>query len=163
MVRAPARTRHDSAISPPHAAAVFQYPGVMASILDRVQKLLALAASPNAHEARNAAYLAAKLIREHGLELKEPAGAPRKTTPSARKTPPAHARKSTPGGRKTPGSKRGVHVVEGAPAPIRSPLGGDCFVCGRRYPAGADILWSDAEGGMHPACFDVWVRKASKR
>ena len=41
----------------------------MTDILARVQKLIALSASPNKHEARNAAYQACKLIREHNLRL----------------------------------------------------------------------------------------------
>jgi hypothetical protein len=38
-----------------------------AKMLERVGKLIALAGSTNEHEARNAAYLACKLIREHKL------------------------------------------------------------------------------------------------
>lgn len=40
-------------------------------IIDRVEKLIALAGSNNENEARNAAYLAAKLIREHKLTFAE--------------------------------------------------------------------------------------------
>jgi Protein of unknown function (DUF2786) len=134
----------------------------MASVLDRVRKLLALAASSNAHEARNAAYLAAKLIREHGLELHEPA-TPRRVTPTPRRTPGATRRTTPSAQRRTPGSKRGVRAVPDAPVPIESPLGGDCVVCGRRYRAGSEILWSQADGGIHPACFDDWLRRSTKR
>jgi hypothetical protein len=112
----------------------------VASIVDRVNKLLALAASPNMHEARNAALLAAKLIQEHGLEIRE---APRRKTP--RPTPKP----------KRPSSKKNLRV----PPIIESPLGGDCVVCGRRYKAGSDVHWSDAEGGIHAACIDEWSRK----
>ncbi len=125
----------------------------MATVLDRVQKLLALAASPNANEARNAAFLAAKLIREHGLQLVEPAT--RRPSPIPRKTPPS--RKQTPARKVS--SKRGARAVTDAPKPITSPLGGDCVVCARRYKAGSEVLWSDADGGMHPECLDNWVRK----
>lgn len=38
-------------------------------VVERVQKLIALAGSNNENEARNAAYLAAKLIREHKLSI----------------------------------------------------------------------------------------------
>ncbi len=135
----------------------------MATVVERVRKLLALAASGNMHEARNAAYLAAKLIREHGLELREPA-APRRTTPSGsgRKTPP-QTRRPSPSPKRTPTSKRGVRAVADPPAAIESPLGGDCVVCGKRYRAGSEILWSESDGGMHPSCLDDWLRKKAKR
>ncbi len=41
-------------------------------ILGRVQKLIALAGSTNEHEARNAAFLAIKLIREYDLRIEAP-------------------------------------------------------------------------------------------
>src|SRR5574338_183888 len=44
----------------------------MSRVLDRIQKLLALAGSSNENEARTAAFLAAKLIRENGIVLSEP-------------------------------------------------------------------------------------------
>jgi hypothetical protein len=118
----------------------------VASIVDRVNKLLALATSPNMHEARNAALLAAKLIREHGLELRE-RESPRRKTP--RPTP-----RSTPRP-KRPSSKKNVRV----PPVIESPLGGDCIVCGRRYKAGTPVHWSDSEGGIHTACIDQWGKR----
>lgn len=43
------------------------------SIVDRVQKLIALSASENENESRNAASAACKLIREHKLTLSAPA------------------------------------------------------------------------------------------
>jgi hypothetical protein len=132
----------------------------MASVLDRVNKLLALAASSNMHEARNAAVLAARLIRDHGLVVREPEerpAAPRRPTPK-----PARVKTPVPK-RKTPGSKRGVHAVRDAPSPIVSPLGGECVVCGKRYRAGDEVLWSDAEGGIHPACLGSWGRRRRER
>ncbi len=116
----------------------------MASVVDRVNKLLALASSPNMHEARNAALLAAKLIREHGLEVRE-----RRNTPRPRATP-----RPTPKPRR-PSSKKNVRV----PPIIESPLGGDCAFCGKRYRAGSEVHWSDADGGIHPACVDAWMKK----
>jgi hypothetical protein len=50
----------------------------MTPIVQRVRKLVALTASPNEHEARAAAFLACRMIREHGLAIAEPG-----TTPSA--------------------------------------------------------------------------------
>ena len=117
----------------------------MASIVDRVNKLLALATSPNMHEARNAALLAAKLIREHGLEIRERHHEARKTPrPTPRPTPKP----------RRPSSKKNLRV----PPIIESPLGGDCVVCGRRYKAGTEVHWSDAEGGIHTTCIDQWKR-----
>jgi hypothetical protein len=111
----------------------------MASVVDRVNKLIALASSPNANEARNAALLAARLIREHGLEVRERKG----RTPAPRR----------------PSSKKNRRVDL---HDIESPLGGECVVCGRRYRAGAKIAWSDVEGGMHPACVDAWVARSRR-
>ena len=121
----------------------------MASIVDRVNKLLALATSPNMHEARNAALLAAKLIAEHGLEIRErddSHSGPRRKTPRPTPRP------------KRPSSKKNLRV----PPVIESPLGGDCVVCGRRYKAGTEVHWSDAEGGIHTACIDEWSRRQKK-
>lgn len=41
----------------------------MTPIVDRVRKLIALSASPNENEARSAAFMACRLIREHGLRV----------------------------------------------------------------------------------------------
>ena len=43
--------------------------GTLSTPIDRARKLIALSASDNQGEARNAAYQACRLIREHGLEL----------------------------------------------------------------------------------------------
>jgi hypothetical protein len=116
----------------------------VASIVDRVNKLLALATSPNMHEARNAALLAAKLIREHNLEIRESDGVKRKTPrPTPRPTPKP----------RRPSSKKNARV----PPVIESPLGGDCAVCGKRYRAGSEVHWSDADGGIHTGCIEAWV------
>jgi len=55
----------------------------MTSVVERVRKLVALAASPNENEARNAAALACRLIREHGLELVDARPPPRAPPPAA--------------------------------------------------------------------------------
>ena len=44
----------------------------MNPIVQRVRKLVALSGSPNENEARTAAFLACRLIREHGLEVADP-------------------------------------------------------------------------------------------
>ncbi len=42
------------------------------NILVRIRQLVAMTASPNENEARNAAYQACRLLREHGVELSLP-------------------------------------------------------------------------------------------
>lgn len=116
--------------------------GGRAGVLERIQKLIALASSPNEHEARTAAVLAAKLIRQHRVVLALPPA-----------TPGAGAKK------KTPGSKRGVKQVADVPDRIASPLGGDCTYCGARYRAGAQVYWFSSGGGMHPACYQEWFKR----
>jgi hypothetical protein len=122
----------------------------MASVVDRVNKLLALTTSTNIHEARNAALAAAKLIREHGLELRErdPSQEPRRKTPRPTPRPTPRARR--------PSSKKTARVE--LPPLIESPLGGECVVCGKRYRAGTTIHWSDADGGIHTTCIDAWTK-----
>lgn len=120
--------------------------GGRAGVLDRIHKLLALASSPNEHEARTAAVLAAKLIRQHRVVLAMPPA-----TPAARPTPPGSKKK-------TPGSKRGTRQVADVPERIVSPLGGDCTHCGGRYRSGATVYWFSSGGGMHPACFQEWLK-----
>jgi len=41
----------------------------MSPVVDRVRKLIALSGSPDHLEGRNAAYLACRLMREHGLDV----------------------------------------------------------------------------------------------
>lgn len=43
----------------------------MSDIVEKIQKLIALAGSDNEHEARNAAMLACRLIREHKIPIGE--------------------------------------------------------------------------------------------
>jgi hypothetical protein len=119
----------------------------MSSVLDRAKNLLALTTSPNENEARTAALVLAKLIREHKLVIAMPrtGHTPARATPSGKK--------------KTPGSKRGVRKVADPPERITSPLGGECIHCGTRYKAGTPIYWFSAGGGMHTRCFDDWVKK----
>ena len=70
----------------------------MATILERLQRLLALAESPNEHEARNAAMLAVRLMRQHGVTFSVP---PTRTTPTPkrclaeRRHPSSHTRLGT--------------------------------------------------------------------
>jgi hypothetical protein len=134
-------------------------------VLEKVIKLLALAASPNEHEARTAAVMAAKLIRQHKLVLSLPPTTPRPAKgtspyPGPRGSPsPAGPRSSpTPGGRKK-SSRRGVKQVADPPERITSPLGGDCVRCGEHYRAGSTVYWFASGGGMHVRCFQEWLRE----
>ncbi len=113
-------------------------------VLERVGHLLALSSSPNENEARNAAVLAVRLIREHRLVVSMPRATP------------------TPGKKKTPGSKRGVRKVADPPERITSPLGGECIACGTHYRAGQHVFWFASGGGMHIRCFDEWLKKQSR-
>jgi hypothetical protein len=131
----------------------------MATVLDRIQHLLALASSPNEHEARNAALLAAQLIKKHGVQLTMPA-----TRGSSGKH--AAARPPEPGPppsrRKTPGSKRVKRVADPAER-IVSPLGGECVHCGSRYKPRETVYWFASGGGMHVRCFDEWAKKHDRK
>ena len=46
------------------------------------------------------------------------------------------------------------------PAEMKSPLGGDCVECGGRYRAGSSIYWMQSGGGMHPRCFEAWMKRS---
>jgi hypothetical protein len=106
------------------------------NVLERVRSLIALTASPNENEARNAALLAVSLIVRHGLAISLPA------------RPPAR------GARRSSSSKK---AVANATERITSPLGGDCIGCGERYRSGQTVYWFTSGGGMHPACYKKWV------
>jgi hypothetical protein len=128
--------------------------GVVATILERIQHLLALAASPNENEARNAAVLAAQLIQKHGVQL---------TMPPSRQSSGKHAATRAPEPapaprKKTPGSKRVKRVADPAER-IQSPLGGECIHCGSRYKPRESVYWFASGGGMHVRCFEDWAKK----
>jgi hypothetical protein len=122
----------------------------MTAILERLQRLLALAESPNDNEARNAALLAVRLIKQHGVKLALPTEPP--TSTPRRPSPSAGTR------RRTPVSGRTKRVAD-VPAPIVSPLGGDCIECGTRYRAGSSIYWLESGGGLHTRCLAAWMKR----
>ena len=109
---------------------------VVNALLRRVEHLIALSSSPNENEARNAAVLAVRLIRKHGLVISSPASRPSGRTPSR------------PGS----GGRRAADAVER----IRSPLGGECLHCHSRYAAGGEVYWLASGGGVHLRCFEAW-------
>lgn len=128
----------------------------MANVLERIQQLLALASSPNENEARNAAVLAAQLIRKHGIQLTMPASRGSSGKHAAAKSPEPAPRK------KTPGSKRVKRVADPAER-IQSPLGGECIHCGERYKPRESVYWFSSGGGMHVRCFAEWAKKHDRK
>jgi hypothetical protein len=131
----------------------------MVTVLERIQHLIALAESPNENEARNAAVLAVKLMKQHRVTFALPA--PRTATPTGSSAMPQTPRRpssSQSTRRRTPGSAKNKRVAD-IPAEIKSPLGGDCIECGSRYRAGSSIYWMQSGGGLHPRCLDAWLRR----
>lgn len=132
----------------------------MKSVLERIEQLMALAASPNEHEARNAALLAVQLMRKHKVVLTLPARPPSPARGTTRATP---SRGTAPASERTPGTRRrstprGVKRVVDPPEKIVAPLGGECLHCGQRYRAETTIFWFASGGGMHSKCFEEWAR-----
>jgi hypothetical protein len=126
----------------------------MTAILERLARLIALTGSPNENEARNAAVLAVRLIRQHRVQLSlpEPSAGP----------PPRKVSPSPTVRRRTPASARNRRVAD-IPQEIKSPLGGDCVECGGRYRAGSSIYWMQSGGGLHLRCLEGWLRRRGSR
>jgi hypothetical protein len=130
------------------------------SSIGRIEKLVALAASANEHEARSAAYLACKLIRDGGYRVVAPAADPWADpfTASAWAAPPAHARRP-PARRPAPDTRPRRHV----PCEIgRAKWSGRCAQCGEAFEEGSDVafpsLASDANlGAAHADCRARWT------
>jgi hypothetical protein len=103
------------------------------SVAERVQKLIALSASPQIEEARTSAYLACKLIREHGLALVALAPPP---APAPRRDPPPRPQAPT----------------EDKPVRIRARYSSNCRKCGKHVDAGEPVLWTKGKGVKHERC-----------
>ncbi len=128
--------------------------------LDRIEKLIALSGSANEHEARSAAFLACKLIREGGYRVVDAA------TPdpwadafaaSGWTAAPAPARRPPP--RRPPPDTRPRRRVPCEIGTARR--SGMCSVCGEAFDEGSDvalpILASDAHlGAVHADCRSRW-------
>ncbi len=101
-------------------------------MIDKIMKLIALTASPNENEARNAAFLACRLIREGGLEVvehRDPVSYEdlfRKAAEAAYR-PPTYARPYQP-------PKQQWHA-------IRAQFGSKCGGCGCVIEVGEQIWW----------------------
>lgn len=114
----------------------------MSPIVQRVRKLVALSGSPNDNEARTAAFLACRLIREHGLEVGDAAHGARRASRSEGRRP------EPPRGRTTRGPYTRARNLRGEPRchecsePIANddacldgdglPVHGDCIPGGER-------------------------------
>ena len=130
------------------------------SNIDRIQKLIALAGSANEHEARSAAFLACKLIREGDYQVVEKATADpwaafhQATAAWAEPSPARRApRKPAPDTR----PRRRVPCEVG-----RARRSGNCAVCGEPFEDGSDVafptLADDAGlGTAHADCRARWT------
>lgn len=115
----------------------------MADVLVKIRALLALTTSPNVDEARNAALVAARLIREHGIILTNPAASVGMTFP-----PPqiriTVTKKTTP-----------APVADDADEwqRIKAKYEGFCKWCGKTIRKNSSIRWCPGKGAMHLACY----------
>lgn len=128
--------------------------------MDRIEKLIALSGSENEHEARSAAYLACKLIREGGYRLVAAAPDPWADpfAGSAWTASPRPARRPSPR-QPAPDTRprRRVSCEIG-----RAKRSGLCAVCGEAFEHGSDVafplLASDATlGAVHADCRSRWT------
>jgi hypothetical protein len=99
--------------------------------LAKVEKLVAMSASPHLEEARTSAFLACRLIREHGLQVTahRPAAAPAPGVPH----------------RQPPADTNGFRRIR-----VRHP--GHCRCCGNPIALGEWALWCRGNGLRHPLC-----------
>lgn len=105
----------------------------MSGILDRVHRLLALAASENENEARNAAVQACRLIRKHDLRLSHPN--PVSNVPTHEPVAP------------TRGTV--VDLDELQAMVIKAKLSTPCLDCGERIEPGVLAWWMRGRGMVH--------------
>jgi hypothetical protein len=132
------------------------------SSIDRIEKLIALSGSANEHEARSAAFLACKLIREgdYRVVASAPASDPWADhfQASAWTASPRSAARPPP--RRPAPDMRPRRVVECAIG--RAKWSGRCAVCGEAFEEGSDvaspILASDGKlGAAHADCRSRWT------
>ena len=128
----------------------------MADNIERIEKLIALSGSANEHEARSAAFLACKLIREGGYRVvaeEEREELPDPFPTYVWREPPRHApRRPAPDRR----PRRQV------PTEIaRARRSGKCAACGEAFEEGSDVaeptLHADRFlGTVHADCRARW-------
>jgi hypothetical protein len=102
---------------------------------EKVRKLVAMSASPHLEEARTSAFLACRLIREHGLQIATHRPAVQTTAAASPRT----------AGRQTAGETSGFRRI-----PVRHP--GHCRCCGSPITPGEWALWCRGKGLRHPIC-----------
>lgn len=106
--------------------------------LQKVRCLIALAASPYEQEARTSAFLACKLIREHGFRVVEASARDRDEPYSPPPPPP-----SPPEEEAKPAPK---------PRVIQARFGARCRACGQWCDEGSTIWWKRGVGCTHYEC-----------
>ena len=108
------------------------------NLLTKVRGLIGLSASSYSEEARTSAYLACKMIREHGLHV-------------VAQLLPARASKAEPRPDREP-------VNQAAPRRITLKYRARCRGCGGCIDVGARAVWMRGSGVAHDAC---WARRQS--
>lgn len=126
------------------------------SNIERIEKLIALSGSANEHEARSAAFLACKLIREGGYRV---VGAATTTNPRDQFFGAAEWATAAPARRPPPDTRPRRRV----PCEIgRAKRSGRCAVCEEVFEEGSDvafpILADDGKlGAVHADCRARWM------
>lgn len=128
----------------------------MADNIERIEKLIALSGSDNEHEARSAALLACKLIREGGYRIVSADHAePVDPFPSWvwREAPPPEPRRPPP-------DRRPRRQVPSAIA--RARRSGKCAACGEDFEEGSDVAEPTEHadrflGSVHADCRTRWT------
>ena len=130
-------------------------------MIEKIEKLIALSGSANEHEARSAAFLACKLIREGGYRVVEATGrASAAVDPWEELFRAARPARRPAAPRPPPPDTRPRRQV---PTEIRSARrSGRCAVCSERYEEGSDIafpmLADDGKlGAAHADCRARWT------
>jgi Protein of unknown function (DUF2786) len=129
----------------------------MTSPAERVRKLVALAASSNENESRNAAVLACSLIREHKLSIGEADGA--ESVPDGWINDCGFARPRTNGDRIAESigtTKAAIHEEGRAFDALRGPVFGSkyatiCVLCGEPIAARSNVC-AHGEHVVHDGC-----------
>lgn len=128
----------------------------MADNIERIEKLIALSGSANEHEARSAAFLACKLIREGGYRVVS--SEPREPIDPFPDYVWQEVRRPAP--RRPPPDVRPRRPVPTAIA--RARRSGKCAACGEAFEEGSDVaeptLHADRFlGSVHADCRGRWT------
>ena len=129
-------------------------------MIDKIEKLIALSGSANEHEARSAAFLACKLIREGGYRVVEATARGSAAADPWEELFRAARPARRPAPRRPPPDTRPRRQV---PTEIRAARrSGRCAVCSEAYEEGSDIaipmLADDGKlGAAHADCRVRWT------